>query len=176
MPRYIITGGLGTGKTSVISQLGRELETVPEPARELIAEHRAATGEPTLDHRPELFVERLVQRSIENYQSVSETGLAVFDRGVPDCVAYATAYGIDAKTAMQAAALYRYQTPVFVAPPWKEIYTIDDMRQATFAQAEIFFSEVITAYDRLGYETIELPRKSVEERVAFITARLPLGQ
>ncbi|MFP3883809.1 MAG: hypothetical protein ACLFRT_13855 [Actinomycetota bacterium] len=50
------------------------------------------------------------------------------------------------------------------------------MRQAAFAQYEIFLSEVITAYDRLGYETIDLPTESVEERVAFITARLPLGQ
>lgn len=117
MPRFVITGGLGTGKTSVIPLLPREIETVPEPARELIAEHRAATGEPTLDHRPEPFVERLVQRSIENYRSASDVARTVFDRGLPDCVAYAAVYGIDTQTAVEAANQYRYETEVFVLHP-----------------------------------------------------------
>ena len=52
MPRYVITGGLGTGKTSVLAVLRHQFETIAEPARELIAEHRAATGKPGLisDH------------------------------------------------------------------------------------------------------------------------------
>jgi predicted ATPase len=73
---------------------------------------------------------------------------------------------------MEAAAAHRYQEPVFVAPPWKEIYTTDEMRRATFAQAESFYEKVISAYDKLGYELIELPRSSVEERVALIMAHL----
>jgi predicted ATPase len=172
MSRYVITGGLGTGKTSVLSALQRKIQTVPEPARELIAEHRAATGEPTLDQRPELFVERLITRSIQNYRSASEGEVTVFDRGLADCVAYATVYGIDTQTAMEAAAANRYDNPVFVAPPWNEIYANDDMRKATFAQSELFHSEVIAAYDRLGYELLELPKVSVIERAALITANL----
>ncbi|HUG08997.1 MAG TPA: AAA family ATPase [Acidimicrobiia bacterium] len=172
MSRYVITGGLGTGKTSAISALKHRVETAAEPARELIAEHLAATGESTLDHRPELFVERLISKSLQNYRSASETAVTVFDRGLPDCVAYAAVYGIDIQPAIDAATANRYENPVFVAPPWKEIYTTDDMRKATFAQAEAFYSEVISAYNRLGYELTELPKASVEERVAFITAHL----
>lgn len=173
MPRYIITGGLGTGKTSVISRLKPGLETMPEPARELITEHRASTGEPTLDHRPEVFVDRLITRSLQNYRSASAAVVTVFDRGLPDCVAYAAVYGIDTKPAIDVAASNRYQDPVFVAPPWKEIYANDDMRKATFTQAEAFYSQVISAYERLGYELIDLPKAPVEERVTFITAHLP---
>ena len=84
MPRYVVTGGLGTGKTSVVSALSRDVETVAEPARELIAEHQAATGEPTLDHRPGLFVERLIARSLEKFHSASASVVTVFDRGLPD--------------------------------------------------------------------------------------------
>lgn len=172
MSRYVITGGLGTGKTSAITALEHTVPTVPEPARELIAEQLAATGEPTLDHRPELFVERLISRSLQNYRSASESAVTVFDRGLPDCVAYAEVFGINTQPAIDAATANRYENPVFVAPPWKEIYTTDEMRKATFAQAESFYSEVISAYERLGYELIELPKASVEERVAFITAQL----
>lgn len=148
------------------------METVPEPARELIAEHRAVTGEATLDHRPDLFVERLISRSLQNYRYASEATVTVFDRGLPDCLAYAAVYGIDTQRAMEAAAANRYENPVFVAPPWEEIYTTDDMRKATLAEAESFYSEVISAYDRLGYDMIELPKASVEERAAFITTHL----
>ena len=173
MPRYVVTGGLGTGKTSVISMLAREVETVPEPARELIAEHRAAGGEPTLDRQPEVFVAKLISRSIENHRSASEVVTTVFDRGLPDCVAYAAINGIDVKPAFEASARHRYENPVFVAPPWKSIYVNDDMRRATFAQAEAFYEEVVAAYDGLGYEMVELPRASVDARVAFIEAHLP---
>ena len=172
MSRYVITGGLGTGKTSAVTALEDKVRTVPEPARELIAEHLAATGEPTLDHRPELFVERLITRSLQNYRSAAESTVTVFDRGLPDCVAYAAVFGIDAKPALDAATANPYENPVFVAPPWKEIYTTDGMRKATFAQAESFYSEVISAYVQLGYELTELPKVSVEERAAFIAAHL----
>lgn len=172
MRRYVVTGGLGTGKTTVIDALGGAVMAITEPARELIAQHRAETGGASLDGDPERFVERLVDLSIEKHQSVPQGATAVFDRGVPDCVAYATVYGIDPDPAIEAAARYRYESPVFVAPPWKEIYATDEMRTATYAQAEEFHTAVVSAYDDLGYELIELPRASAEERAAFISARI----
>jgi predicted ATPase len=172
MARYVITGGLGVGKTSVLSLLKPRYETVAEPARELIAEHRKSTGEATLDHRPELFVELLISRSIENHAAASPSAVTVFDRGVPDCIAYAMAYDLDIGPALDAASRYRYESAVFVASPWEEIYSTDDMRRATFAQAEAFHSYVVEAYERLRYQVIELPKTSVEERAAFLVEHI----
>lgn len=169
----MVTGGLGTGKTSVLSALDDAVLVVAEPARELIAEHHSSVGEGLLDTRPQLFVERLIERSITKHQSVEDGVTAIFDRGLPDCVAYAAIYGIDAQRAIEAAEEYRYEIEVFIAPPWKEIYTTDNMRRATFAQAAVFYAEVVAAYERLGYSLVELPRTSVQERAAFISARLP---
>jgi len=168
MPRFVITGGLGVGKTTLLSLLNARYETVGEPARELITEHRKTSGEATLDQRPELFVERLISRSIEKYTSASPSAVTVFDRGVPDCIAYAMAHDLDIGPALDAASRYPYQDPVFTASPWEEIYTTDDMRRATFAQAEAFYEYVVEAYQRLGYQIIELPNASVEERAAFV--------
>ncbi|MGA7227049.1 MAG: AAA family ATPase, partial [Acidimicrobiia bacterium] len=67
MARFVITGGLGVGKTSLLSLLNRQYETVAEPARELVSEHRETSDDATLDQRPELFVEKLISRSIEKY-------------------------------------------------------------------------------------------------------------
>jgi predicted ATPase len=168
MARFVITGGLGVGKTSVLALLEPRYDVVAEPARELIAEHRNAGSETSLDHQPELFVERLISRSIEKYVTASPAAVTVFDRGVPDCVAYAMAYGLDVGPALDAAARCRYDAPVFLASPWEDIYSTDDMRRASFAQAEAFHSFVLAAYERLGYRTVELPKASVEERSAFI--------
>ncbi len=168
MARFVITGGLGVGKTSLLSLLNRQYETVAEPARELIAEHRETSGEATLDQRPELFVEKLISRSIEKYTTASSSAVTVFDRGVPDCIAYAMAYELDIGPALDAASRYPYENSVFIASPWEEIYTTDDMRRATFAQAEAFYAYVVEAYQGLGYQIIELPKVSVEERAAFV--------
>lgn len=170
MPRYVLTGAPGTGKTTVLTHLAHGLSTVEEPAREIIAAHIAATGEPGLDHRPALFVSRLIAKSVENYHSVSEEELAVFDRGLPDCVAYATVTGVDPREAREEASTLRYENPVFIAHPWEEIYEQDDMRRATFEQLEEFHEHVVRAYTELGYDLIELPKAPTSERAAFIIA------
>ena len=94
--------------------------------------------------------------------------VTLFDRGVPDCIAYAMASGLAAGPALDAASRYRYECPVFIASPWEQIYATDDMRRATFAQAQAFHAYVVAAYERPGYELIELPRAPVEERAALI--------
>lgn len=168
MARFVITGGLGVGKTSVLSLLSPRYETVAEPARELIAEHRATGDDVTIDQRPELFVEKLISRSIEKYSSASSSAVTVFDRGLPDCIAYAMAYELDPGPALDAASRYPYEDSVFVAAPWEEIYTTDDMRRATFAEAEAFHADVVETYQRLGYQIIDLPLVSAQERASFI--------
>lgn len=174
MPRYVVTGAPGTGKSSVIRLLSHRFETIEEPARELIAEHAAATGEATLDGRPELFLKRLVQRSIDDFRSVSDATVVFFDRGLPDCVAYASAYGMDPERFRQQAARFRYESPVFIASPWKEIHTPDPLLRATFEQVEAFHLQLQSVYLLLGYELIELPTTSPSTRVEAITGRLHL--
>jgi predicted ATPase len=175
MPRFVVTGAPGTGKTSVISLLGDRHATVSEPAREVIAEHAAETGEATLDGRPELFLRRLVQRSIDNFHSVSGDTVVFFDRGLPDCVAYAAVLGMDPEPFLEQANALRYDSPVFMAPPWKEIYTRDALRRATFEQVEAFHVHLRSAYLQLSYELIELPRTSPRGRVEAITQHLHCG-
>jgi predicted ATPase len=168
VPRYVLTGAPGTGKTSVLSLLSKHHATVSEPARDVIAEHNAATGERTLDHRPDLFVEKLIERSVQNYEAVADLPTTFFDRGLPDCVTYAEIYGLDPEPVMKLARRYRYETPVFVTRPWRQIYTTDELRKATFEQVERFHTSLVGVYTRLGYDLIELPEVSPADRAAFI--------
>lgn len=172
MPRFVLTGAPGTGKTTVLTLLSSSIATVPEPAREVIAEHTKSTGERTLDYRPALFVEKLIERSIGNYETASDTGVTIFDRGLPDCATYAVIFGLDAEPMLEIATKYRYESPVFMTRPWREIYTTDVLRRATFEQVEAFHDALLDVYGRLGYETIDVPNTNPDERAAFIRGLL----
>lgn len=174
MPRYLLTGAPGTGKTAVISLLSLTYATVPEPARQVIVEHARDTGERTLDHRPDLFVDRLVARCVRDYLSAADEATTFFDRGLPDCAAYAEIFGLDRQPVLDVAASHPYESRVFLMTPWAEIYTTDELRRATFEQVEVFHASLVDVYGRLGYELIQVPRGSPEARAAFI--REMIGQ
>jgi predicted ATPase len=165
----VLTGAPGSGKTTTLDHLGAGTLIVGEPAREILAEQRAAGRVGNLDHEPALFVDLLLRRSIDKYQTARTSGAPVlFDRGVPDCVAYAVGFGVDPAPSVEASRRYRYDEEVFVLPPWEEIYTTDDERTMSFADTIPFHEAVVAAYERAGYTLIEVPQGSAAERAAFV--------
>jgi predicted ATPase len=171
MPRLIVvTGAPGTGKTAILNAIAPGMAHIREPAREVLAEQRAMGGKGTPESDPSLFVGLLLERSIEKHQAAVRDGRPVlFDRGVPDCVAYAHQLGGDPKPCRKAAALFRYVGTVLVARPWEDIYTTDDERKMTFAATLPFQSLIEEAYLEAGYELMEIPRGPLHERVDFVT-------
>jgi len=169
-PRLIVmTGAPGTGKTAILRSLEPTLVHVPEPAREVLAEQRAIGGTGTPQSDAARFVELLLERSIEKHRAALERGQSVlFDRGVPDCIAYARQLGGDPEPCRKAAALYRYEGAVLVARPWEAIYTTDEERRMTFAATLPFQRLIEEAYLEAGYELTEIPRGPLHERVDFV--------
>ncbi|MDH4117262.1 MAG: AAA family ATPase [Acidimicrobiia bacterium] len=163
---YVITGAPGTGKTALLGGLSGIGAVVPEPA--LITEHREATGEHSLDGRPDEFVSRLLDRSVESYDRTFAVDLPPYDRGIPDCAAYALGFGLDPGPAMEQSRLRRYADPVFLLTPWEEIYKTDDMRQATYSMIAGFHDLLVTVYSDLGYQLVEVPQADIAERAEFV--------
>jgi predicted ATPase len=64
---------------------------------------------------------------------------------------------------------------VLIAPPWPEIYERDTERRQDLEEAERTYIVMQKTYADAGYDLIELPRVSVDERVRFVveTLRLP---
>jgi len=169
MDLFILTGAPGSGKTALLRHVGSRIRTVDEPAREILAEQRAIDGHGTPDRDPARFVELLLQRSIDKHEAaVRAGGPALFDRGIPDCIAYAQLLGVDPAPSIAAAARYRYHGHVYLLEPWEEIYTTDDERTMTFADTLGFHRAIVDAYDRAGYVLVEVPRGSPDTRAAFI--------
>jgi predicted ATPase len=169
----VLTGAPGTGKSAILDRLSVDLPGVPEPAREVLAEQRAAGGEGTPDRDARLFVQLLLRRSIETYKTALRSGSpTLFDRGIPDCVAYAVILGVDPTSAARAAHRYRYDQEVFSLEPWEEIYTTDDERTMSFDDTLRFHAALVESYDDAGYVLTSVPKGPVEERAAFVRERI----
>jgi predicted ATPase len=173
---HILTGAFGVGKTTILDTIGGGIRCVGEPARAVIAEHRAINGDDH-DPPPPLFTELLLRRSIENHEAAQAwDGPVLFDRGVPDCIAYAAHRRLDIAPATAASQTYRYNSDVLLLEPWEEIYTTDDLRTLSFEQTLPFHAAIIDAYERSGYTLVPVPRGTVGERTAFVREFLGLRQ
>lgn len=167
--RYVLTGGPGAGKTTVLNALSeRGYRFAPESARRIIKE-RLRKG---LSRRPEpaVFASEILQADIEQYRQFHSSHEPVFyDRGVLDAL-----YMLDAAAALpgDTAARYvrdfPYNNVVFLLPPWAHIYATDAERDQTLEEAQGVFERMQQWYSSWGYETVEVPRLDVISRAAFI--------
>jgi predicted ATPase len=169
---HVVTGGPGSGKTSLIEALARagHARTV-EAGRAIIQDQLAIDG-PALPWRdPLAFAELMLSWELRSYRMAEAmTGRPVFfDRGVTDLVGYLALVGQPVPPHLtHAAERFRYNRRVFVAPPWPEIYTQDAERKQTPEEAVRTYEALVVAYSSCGYELVGLPLVSVEERVRFV--------
>ncbi|APU18585.1 MULTISPECIES: AAA family ATPase [Actinoalloteichus] len=171
----VVTGGPGSGKSTLLDALHRAgFARSDEAGRGVIRDQSAIGGRalPWLDQ--DLFAEAMLCWELRSYRLAAEQrGTVFFDRGVPDIVGYLRLEGRPVPDHVHVAAQrFRYHQRVLIAPPWPEIYTPDVERRQSVEVAEQTYASMVTTYTEYGYELVELPRASVEERLRFVTASL----
>ena len=168
---YIITGGPGSGKTTLIHALrSRGYFCSTEAGRGVIQDQVAINGRALPWHDPLLFAELMLSWEMRSYHLAEETsGITFFDRGVADVAAYLRLMSIPVPEHVHEAVMrFQYNQTVFIAPPWREIFHSDVERKQDFAEAERTYQALIATYRDLPGEMVELPRASVEERLKFV--------
>lgn len=175
---YVITGGPGVGKTTVLTRLGqRGFTLVPEDARRIIQEQVAANGEGVPWLNRELYAQLMLKESKRAYQQApsgkSTAKPVFFDRGLIDAVCYMMMEGIPVSNEInKLVAACTYAHTVFILPPWKEIYKTDGERKQTWAEAVRTYEALKEAYARYGYEVTDVPKDTVENRADFILKQI----
>ncbi len=168
---FVITGGPGAGKSTLIAALAHAgFAVAPEAGRRIIQKQQAAGGSALPWTDPLAFAQAMLVHDLESYARLAaEPGPVFCDRGIPDVIGYLRLERIAVPDAMRRAAReHRYNQRVFVCPPWHEIYSTDSERRQTPEIAEHTYAAMVEVYTELGYTLIDVPRAPVDTRLRFV--------
>jgi len=171
----VIIGGPGTGKTTIIEGLlAKGFCCYPEISREVTLEAKKQGIEQLFLENPLLFSELLLEgRKKQFHKAQKEPHNIVFlDRGIPDVLAYMHYIGDSYPAFFDQACRDHIYTKIFLLPPWEEIYISDNERYENFEQAKLIYNHLTETYQKYGYDLIEVPKGTVEDRISFILNQL----
>jgi predicted ATPase len=171
---FVITGGPGSGKTTLIDALEAQGHARTIEAGRGVIQDQVAIGGPALPWcDPAAFAELMLAWEMRSYRMAErQRGPVFIDRGMPDVIGYLRLMRLPVPVHMEKAAVqFRYHPRVFIAPPWREIFTQDAERRQDFAEAGRTCEAIADTYVRLGYELVTLPLAPVAARLRFIVDR-----
>ncbi len=171
----VIIGGPGSGKTTLINGLTDKGYTCyPEISREVTLEAREQGIEQLFLEKPLLFSELLLEGRKKQFVSATkeQTNVVFLDRGIPDVLAYMHYIGDSYPAFFDAACREHLYTRIFILPPWEDIYISDDARYENYEQAVLIHEHLVETYEKYGYNLIEVPRDTVDNRILFILDKL----
>ncbi len=166
-----ITGGPGTGKSTIIDGLiAQGFCCYPEISRLLMLEAKKNGVNQLVLEKPLLFSNLLLEARKNQFKSAldQKQPFVFIDRGIPDILAYLNFVGQEFPDLFYEACNQHIYSKVFILPPWKEIYVNDEVRYENFEQSELIYEYLIKTYKNLGYNPIEVPTNEVCNRIKFI--------
>ena len=184
--RIVITGGPGTGKTSIIKHL--ELQgyyCFPEIIRSMTLDAKKAENDEEFISNPLAFVadpflfnQKLLRgRVLHFHQATSmEHPFVFYDRGIPDVLAYMNYFKQEFDEEFKTACSNHHYDKVFILHPWKEIYISDNERLESFKEAKEVHDHLDAVYKEFGYHPLTVPEGTVEERTSYILSALISNQ
>jgi predicted ATPase len=176
MPFVVVAGAPGAGKTTLLDELVRRgHHAVSDSAREVIAERKARGLPPRTD--AVTFAREVFNRDVIKYDNAAcLRGLVFFERTALE--SHAMLCYFSRAASLEVPRLNRelpLSSPVFVAPPWREIYTTDSERDHSFEHALRVHEMVVLFYGRIGYSICQLPLASPVQRADFVLNTLQNG-
>lgn len=168
---YVLTGRPCSGISTTVEALGnRGLPVVGEAARALIDEHRAA-GQTVEEVRRDdrAFQQAILERKIDVESELPRNRLRVFDRALPDSVAYHELAGLDPREVLKLCEPGLYRKIFFMEPvPWVRDYA----RTEDAPTLAWLGGRLRSVYLTLGYEVVSVPAGPLEDRVRLVRSHI----
>lgn len=112
----------------------------------------------------------MMKAEVSNYRAFNvHQGNVFFDRSIVDVYGYSKLEQLPiSHELITHCQTLRYHSQAFIFPPWTSIFSNDEERKQDFSEAVATYQQMVNAYHKFGYQLIEVPKMSVEDRVAFI--------
>ncbi|GGD05017.1 AAA family ATPase [Hyunsoonleella pacifica] len=178
LKRIVITGGPGTGKSTIINELiKQDFTCMEEISRQVTLDAQKEGIEQLFLTNPLLFSELLLKGRISQFKNSEKTenNIVFFDRGIPDVLAYMDYIGGCYPEDFVTHSQHFVYDVVFILKPWEAIYKSDNERYESFSQAQKIHDYLLETYQSFNYSPIDVPFGTVEERTNFILNTLSLN-
>lgn len=168
---HVITGAPSCGKTTVINLLAeRKYQTAPEGAR-LYMEREIARGRSLEEvHSNKIVTERgIAMAQLEVERGLQAKECIFLDRGIPDCLAWYRALGLNPNELLRECFHHRYAS-VFILDPLP--LHQDGLRYKDTALQGFTDEWHVRDYRALGYSITRVSVMPPEGRIDFILSEL----
>ncbi len=167
----VITGGPGTGKTSVVNLLAKKYPAMRESARLVLARNMLFKGKNAVQAKGKVFQEAIWDLEAKHYKKalLLKNRYVFFDRGFFDGFAYCKIFHLDninGRIVQSKNIKYDYIFILDQLP--KKFYALDAKRVESYDKAKKIHALIGMMYREYGYKPIRVPFDTVERRAAFI--------
>ena len=175
--KFVLTGGPGTGKSTLLSTLQqRGIYTMKEAAEYIIERELRREGKILPWVNRDLFQKKLLETQLQWEREIpSEIEISFQDRGIADAIAY---YRIDSlqppKEIVRAAKDANYER-VFILDPLNT-YQRTEIRRESPERAREIHRQIARAYEELGYNLTRIPAASLNFRTELILDLIEFDQ
>jgi predicted ATPase len=169
---YVVTGGPGAGKTTLIRLLEqRGYATAPEHARHYINGELIKGRTVAEVRRDQLhFQLGVLAMQLQQEKNTPREQITFFDRGIPDTLAYQRFHGLAVNADIRQA---------IAACSYKKVFLLDLLPLVTdYARIENEAMQqgiqrlLIEVYSALPFPLVRVPVLPPDERVEFVLARI----
>lgn len=171
--KFIITGGPGFGKTTLLKELGKLGCNVFHEAARTIIEEQENSDDPILPWKDRVrFDCEVIKKMMLDYQQSKSNFYNFYDRGFPDLIGWRKYAQLETDDVEKIAFIYPYEKLVFLTKPWQEIYESNKHRPYSFKEASRINKILGNCYSKLGYIVEYLPNANIKTRVNFLLKKI----
>lgn len=174
--RYVLTGGPGVGKTTLINVLAKKgYQTVPEAYAVLYKQAQNAHMLDTFFNDPVALYARILEEQLRLESELSDAAPTFLDRSAVDIIAFAHHFKVPFNIAFYESVQQRYDIIFFLEPLPVHLYEQTMQRKETIEEAFVIHKLLQDAYQKNGYQEdqcIAVPFGTASERIAYIMSQI----